>query len=364
MRKGTVMLAGRPLWWHGAHAAAALLPAAQVLVLHRDDLRATAEEPLASWLREVGLSRVVAGGATRQESVQAGVAVAGDADVLLIHDAARPLVSTAAIQRLLQALAQHDAALLAQPVTATLQEIDAAGRIAATPDRKRMRLAATPQGAGAALLRDALTAAARDGRDFTDEAALLRHYGVAVHVVEDSALNFKITTADDLRLARAIMETPRSGFGFDIHRLVPGGPLRLGGIDVSAEVHLLGHSDGDAVLHALIEGLLGAAGLPDIGEHFPDTDPALRGIDSRALLARTLEELRSLGHAPAQADVTIIAEKPRLGPWKAEMKAALAELLALPLDRVAVKARTHEGVDALGRGEAISVHALVSLKPA
>lgn len=358
------MLAGRPLWWHGARAAAKLVPAAQVLVLHQGDLDAAAREPMAGWLREVGITRLVAGGATRQESVSAGVAASGDADVLLVHDAARPLISTTSIERLLESLAHLDAALLAQPVTATLQEIDAAGRITATPDRKCMRLAATPQGARAGVLREALAAAARDGLDFTDEAALLRHYGVAVHVVEDSALNFKITTPEDLRLARALMETPRSGFGFDIHRLVPGGPLRLGGIDVPAEVHLLGHSDGDAVLHAVIEGLLGAAGLPDIGEHFPDTDPALRGIDSRALLRRTIEELRGLGHAPAQVDVTIIAEKPRLGPWKAEMKAALAELLALPGDRVAVKARTHEGVDALGRGEAISVHALVSLKPA
>jgi 2-C-methyl-D-erythritol 2,4-cyclodiphosphate synthase/2-C-methyl-D-erythritol 4-phosphate cytidylyltransferase len=317
---------------------------------------------MQGWLREAGITAVVAGGETRQASVRAGVAPAGDAEVILVHDAARPLVSEAALRRLLDALRGKSAALLAQPVVATLQEVDGAGCIQRTPERSSLRMAATPQGARAVLLREVLAKAASQGLDFTDEAALLRHFGHEVFVVEDSSLNFKITTPEDLRIARALMEPPRSGFGFDIHRLVAGGPLRLGGIDIDADLHLHGHSDGDAVLHAVIEGLLGAAGLPDIGEHFPDTDPALKGVDSRVLLKKTLASLAELGHAPAQVDITLIAEKPRLGPWKSKMKLALAELLALPADRVAVKARTHEGLDAIGRGEAISVHALVTLR--
>ncbi|HYC77569.1 MAG TPA: 2-C-methyl-D-erythritol 2,4-cyclodiphosphate synthase, partial [Planctomycetota bacterium] len=158
-------------------------------------------------------------------------------------------------------------------------------------------------------------------------------------------------------------EAPRVGHGYDIHRLVEGRRLVLGGIEIPGPVGLLGHSDGDAVLHAAIEALLGAAGLPDIGEHFPDADPRFKDADSKRLLAETLAMLEARGLAPAHLDVSILAERPRLKAWKPAIKASLCERLRLPDDRVAVKARTNEGLDAVGRGEAIAVHCVAVAAP-
>lgn len=368
VRKSMVLLDGRPLWWHAARTIATLGPRQQVLVLHADDVPSAQEEPLRSWLREAGVDAVIAGGATRQDSVLAGVralsdgAADGASELVLIHDAARPLVSAANIQALLDRLRTADAALLASAVTATVQRVDADGFLVETLDRSTLRLASTPQGARRGLLLRLLERASAEGLEFTDEAALWRHYGVRVAVVADVAANFKVTTQEDLSMARALVEAQRVGHGYDIHRLVPGGPLRLAGVDIPVDLHLQGHSDGDAVLHAVIEALLGAAGLADIGEYFPDTDPALKNVDSRVLLQRTLAELRSLGLAPAQLDCSVLAERPRLSAHKPAMKAALCELLGLPPNRVALKARTNEGMDAIGRGEAIAVHALATLR--
>ncbi|MSR75063.1 MAG: 2-C-methyl-D-erythritol 2,4-cyclodiphosphate synthase [Planctomycetes bacterium] len=364
VRKGMVLLDGHPLWWHGARTCAELRPLSQILVLHPEDLLSTRHEPMRAWMLEAGITQAVAGGASRQASVRAGVqALAEDCgEIVLVHDAARPLVLAERVAALLLQLGSADAALLASRVTATVQRVDAAGFLSDTLQRDELRLASTPQGARSDILRSLLERAAEQGRDFTDEAALCRHFGVRVALVEDAASNIKITTQEELSVARTLLETPRVGHGYDIHRLVGGGPLRLGGVDIPVELHLLGHSDGDALLHAVIEALLGAAGLPDIGEHFPDTDSALKGADSRVLLQRTLQELRQRGWAPAQVDCSLIAERPRLGPHKASIKTALCALLDLPPERVAVKARTNEGLDAIGRGEAIAVHVIATLR--
>lgn len=156
----------------------------------------------------------------------------------------------------------------------------------------------------------------------------------------------------------------RVGLGYDIHRLVPDRPLRLGGVEIPHPLGLLGHSDGDALLHAVCDALLGAAGLGDIGEHFPDSDPALRGADSARLLAHTLEKVRAAGFAPANLDATIVAEQPRLGPHKPAIRRRLAELLAIPIASVNVKAKTNEGLDALGQGLAIAAIAIVLIQEA
>lgn len=156
----------------------------------------------------------------------------------------------------------------------------------------------------------------------------------------------------------------RVGIGTDLHRLEHGGPLRLGGLDVPFDKHAAGHSDGDVVLHALIDGICGAAGLPDIGEHFPDTDPRFKGADSRVLLTLVVEEIRELGLLVANIDITIHAEKPKLSSLKGEMRAVIAVLCEVMPECVSVKAKTNEGVDAVGRGEAVACTAIVGLRRA
>jgi len=154
----------------------------------------------------------------------------------------------------------------------------------------------------------------------------------------------------------------RVGLGYDIHPLAPGRPLRLGGVDIPSPIGLLGHSDGDALLHAVCDALLGAAALGDIGEHFPDTDPAFEGADSARLLASVLEKVRAAGFAPVNLDATVVAHQPRLGPHKAAIRQRLAALLDLGLDRVNVKAKTNNGLDAVGEGRAIAAHAVVLIE--
>jgi 2-C-methyl-D-erythritol 4-phosphate cytidylyltransferase/2-C-methyl-D-erythritol 2,4-cyclodiphosphate synthase len=331
----------------------------RIVVVHPADRDAIDAGPLGATLRALGVDAIVAGGATRQASTLAGVrAVRPEVRDVLVHDAARPFVRAARVRALLAALETTEAAFLAAKVAATVKRVDAAGRVVATEPRESLRLAATPQGGRREVLLRLLLDAEREGFSGTDEAALFERSGIPPRAVEDDVTNVKITVPGDLELVRGLLPAPapRVGHGYDIHRLVDGRRLVLGGVELPSTFGLLGHSDADVLLHAVIEALLGAAGLPDIGEHFPDTDPRYRGVDSRELLRATLDELRVRGLAPRQVDASIVAERPRLKAFKPEIKASLCALLGLPPDRVAVKARTNEGLDAIGRGEAIAVH--------
>lgn len=366
LRKAWTLLGARPLWWHAARAFRAEGRTTElVLVVHEEDVASTESHPGSHWCSEVGVDRIVVGGADRQGSVLAGVrAVSETAGRVLVHDAARPFVAPERVGALIDALETHAAGLLAARTPSTVQRVDGEGRVVETLPREELRLAQTPQGADRATLLGLLERAAAEGASFTDEAGLLAWGGIPVHAIEDSPLNFKVTTPDDLILARALTpsEPVRIGHGYDIHRITEGGPLVLGGIEIPVAYRLDGHSDGDAVIHAVIEAFLGAAGLPDIGEFFPPGDPATAGIDSTVLLGRVLEELSGLGLGPLQVDVSVIAEKPRLRPYKQAMKERLQELLGLSADRVAVKARSGEKVGPVGRGEAIEVHCAASLQ--
>lgn len=360
VRKALALFEGATLLERSARAFADVAGIVErVAVVHPADLDAIVGGPLGATLRALGFSRIVAGGATRQASTLAGVRATSPAlrDVL-VHDAARPFVRAERVRGLLAALDEVPAALLATRVSATVKRVDDTGGVLATEDRSRLRLATTPQGGRRDLLLRLLEEAERDGFSGTDEAALFERAGVPPRAVEDDVTNLKITVPGDLELARGLVApaAPRVGHGYDIHRLVEGRRLVLGGVEIPSPLGLLGHSDADALLHAVIEALLGAAGLPDIGEHFPDTDPRYKDADSRVLLAATLEALRARGLRPAQVDASIVAERPRLRAHKEAIKASLCALLALPPDRVAVKARTNEGLDAVGRGEAIAVH--------
>lgn len=362
-RKAWVEIAGRPLWLH-ALSRLLLVPEVEgaVIVAHRDDVVRTRERLLAESLPQI---LVVEGGQERADSVALGVAaVPPGSRWVLVHDAARPFPNPERVSALVRVLGTVPAAILAHRSVNTLKQVSPHGRVVCTVDRETIWQASTPQAAEKFTLLAALARATAQDLRFTDEAALLEWHSVPVQIVEDDPQNVKITTPADL--ARHQPRSPASaalriGHGYDIHRLVEGRPLVLGGVQVDSPVGLLGHSDGDALLHAIIEGILGAAGSTDIGEHFSDRDPRWSGADSRHLLAVVLDEIQASGLRPLQVDCTIVAERPRLAGSKSAIKASLMTLLGLPADRVAVKARTNEGLDALGRGEALAVHAVVLL---
>jgi 2-C-methyl-D-erythritol 4-phosphate cytidylyltransferase / 2-C-methyl-D-erythritol 2,4-cyclodiphosphate synthase len=310
---------------------------------------------------------VVPGGATRQASVARGVEqLAGGVEYVLVHDAARPFVTPALIERALDGAIADGAAIVALPVTDTVKRVTAAGgppRIVETIPRETIYLAQTPQ----AFRRDVLEAAValgRDGVEGTDEAALAERAGHPVRIVEGDPDNVKITTPADLERARVIAGAARAlvGTGYDLHTLVEGRPLVLGGVTVPSNRGALGHSDADVVCHAVTDALLGAAALGDIGRHFPDTDPAWKDASSIDLLARAAALVRGAGYDVTNVDVSVILQRPKIAPFIDAIREGVARAVGLPLVRVSVKGKTNEGVDAVGRGEAIAAHAVALIE--
>jgi 2-C-methyl-D-erythritol 4-phosphate cytidylyltransferase/2-C-methyl-D-erythritol 2,4-cyclodiphosphate synthase len=305
----------------------------------------------------------VAGGARRRDSVAAGLAEVGDAiDIVVVHDAARPLVSAGLIERTVAAAAAHGAAIAALPALDTVKR-GVEGRVVGTLPRGDIFLAQTPQAFRVGVLREALALAPET--EATDEAMLAELAGHPVHLVQGEVRNLKITTPEDLAMAERLLAGTgggvaglRIGNGYDLHRLVEGRPLVLGGVHVPFDRGLDGHSDADAVCHAITDALLGAAGAGDIGRHFPDTDPTWRGADSLTLLARAAELLREAGCTVVSIDTVIVAERPRLAPFVDQMRARVAGAVGVEPDRVGIKGKTNEGVDATGAGEAIAVYAV------
>ena len=307
--------------------------------------------------------RAVVGGARRQDSVRLGVEAVSDvAEVVLIHDAARPFATSSLIDRVIAAAVETGAAIPALGCRDTVKRRDqATGRVRESVPRVDLWLAQTPQG----FRRDVLSTIgplSAGEREATDESMLAEWAGLPVRIVEGDDRNVKITTPDDLALARGHAGVPpRVGTGYDLHRLVEGRPLVLAGIIVPFERGPLGHSDGDVLCHALTDALLGAAGAGDIGRHFPNTDPAWKNAPGLDLLARAVAIVAAAGYAPASADITIILERPKLSPMVDGMRARVAEVLGVPESAVSVKGKTNEGVDAVGRGEAIAAHAVAVL---
>jgi 2-C-methyl-D-erythritol 4-phosphate cytidylyltransferase/2-C-methyl-D-erythritol 2,4-cyclodiphosphate synthase len=313
--------------------------------------------------------RIVAGGARRQDSVaNAFDAVSLSADVVLVHDAARPFVSADVISRTIDAAAAHGAAIAAIPVTDTVKQVTMeAGRtvIAGTIPRESIYLAQTPQG----FRREVLAKAVSLGRGeaaATDEAALAELAGYPVHIVEGDVDNVKITTGSDLERARmreSRAGVGRAGTGYDLHRLVEGRQLVIGGVDIPFERGALGHSDADVACHAATDAVLGAACLGDIGRHFPDSDPRWKDASSIDLLRQAAALVGEAGFAVVNLDVVVILERPKIAPHITAIRQGLADALGVPIDRVSVKGKTNEGVDAVGRGEAIAAHAVALLTP-
>ncbi len=310
--------------------------------------------------------RFVNGGNTRQASVLNGLrAVEGEpGDLLLIHDAARCLVSKDVISHVVSDTLQFGSGIPAVPVTDTLRRSAGNGSYDFL-DRSGCFAMQTPQGFLLGDFRAAMEKALSAGFEGTDDAAVMEFSGRPVHLSEGNRMNLKLTVPEDLRLADSYLaaQAPllRVGHGYDVHRLVPGRKLILCGVDVPHDLGLLGHSDADVALHALMDALLGAAGLGDIGRHFPDTDPAYKGISSLLLLDRVVNLLRQNDFRPVNVDITIVAQQPKLAPHISGMREITAIHLGLPEDQVNIKATTTERLGFEGRMEGISATAVCML---
>ena len=314
-----------------------------------------------------GKLRTVDGGERRQDSVANGFDAADPAsEVILIHDAARPFVSADLISRTIDAAAAHGAAIAALQSRDTVKRV-ADGVITDTIPREAIYLAQTPQGFRRDVLAKAV-AMGRAGADATDEAALAERAGSRVHVVDGDPGNVKITTAEDLDAARqrvcgsSAIAAGGICTGYDLHVLVNGRPLIVAGVTLPSDRGPLGHSDGDVACHAATDAILGAAALGDIGRHFPDTDPRWKGADSVLLLREAARLVREAGFAPVNLDVTIVLERPKIKEAIDAMRDRLAGALGIEVACVSVKGKTNEGVDAVGRGEAIAAHAVALLR--
>ena len=325
---------------------------------------AEAESRLAEHLPSACPASFVRGGATRQESTAAGLEAAGKPDLVLVHDGARPFVEVDLILRVLRAAREEGAAIPLIPVRETLKSLDAAGLIAGTVDRGSFALAQTPQGFRRDILEAALEWARSIGFTGTDEAEIVEKSGRRVARVEGMERNLKITTPEDFELGERLLsgsqpsECIRVGLGYDVHALVPGRPLVLGGVRIPHETGPAGHSDGDLVCHAATDALLGAAGLPDIGQLFPDTDPAYAGAASLDLLAQAGQRARQAGFKLVNLDVVLVAEAPRLVGHLEAMKRNLAQALDCSPQRIGIKGKRGEGLGFAGRREGMAAQAV------
>ncbi len=343
-----------------------------VTVIHpdfSDDYTAAAHEHRAS----ARLLPPVSGGATRQASVKAGLdALKSDPpDYVLIHDAARPFVSPAILNRAIAALHVSPAVLIAVPVVDTLKRANDAGIVIETVPRTGLWGAQTPQGFHFAAISRAHQSAADAGRqDFTDDAAVAEWAGMKVVLVEGEPINTKVTTSADLANADATemmrqflaLGDVRVGNGYDVHSFVPGDTVVLGGVAIPHGFALNGHSDSDVALHAITDAILGAIGDGDIGQHFPPTDARWRGVASRVFVEDAVRRVKARGGVIAHIDVSLIAEAPKVSPHRDAMRAAIAEMTGISLDRVGVKATTNEKLGFIGRREGIAAIATATVR--
>lgn len=301
---------------------------------------------------------VVAGGETRADSVRHGLEVASG-ELVAIHDAARPFVSQAVITAALQAAAQTGAAAPAVPVKDTIKVADADGRVQNTPDRATLYAVQTPQCFSRKLYLEALERVTGEKAHLvTDDCSLFELAGFPVTLTQGDYENYKITTKEDLQKEK----TMRIGHGYDVHRLVEGRKLILGGVDIPYEKGLLGHSDADVLLHAVMDAVLGAAALGDIGKHFPDTDPAYKGADSLALTRAVAKLIAEHGYTVGNIDATILCQAPKLAPHIETMRQNIADAFGVSLDAVSVKATTEEHLGFTGEGLGIAAHAVALLE--
>jgi 2-C-methyl-D-erythritol 4-phosphate cytidylyltransferase/2-C-methyl-D-erythritol 2,4-cyclodiphosphate synthase len=365
---------GRPLLaWTIDRLASSELVDAIVVVTSADRIDRVRSAP---WL-STKVAAVVAGGARRQESVAEGIAAvaelattdpddAGDR-IVLVHDGARPLVTPALIESLIEAVRGHGAAVPMLSIPDTVRRVGPDGRVLETLDRTGLSVAQTPQGARLSLFERAMRAESpRGAREFTDEAALLEACRIAVHGIPGDPTNFKVTLPGDLARVQAILDprtaaAVRVGIGHDSHPFGPGSPLALGGLEIDGAPRLSGHSDGDVALHAIADAILGAAGLGDLGRLFPAGPETPRGIASTALVEEVVRRTAGAGLRVANVDLTIVAARPRLVDRLDAIRLRIADVLAIDPGIVSVKASTGNLAGMEGAGRGITAEAVVTL---
>ena len=324
----------------------------------------------------VHVRAVVEGGADRQESVFCGIAACDPAaEIIAIHDGARPLVTREVIERTIESAKQYGSGVAAVQLKDTIKRVDASGCVVDTPIRDTLRAVQTPQTFAAKLIREAheqFKHGNAGGLRATDDAMLAVWMGHTVRLTQGDVENIKLTTPEDMLLAEQVLlrrgeakkgeKTMRIGHGYDVHRLVEGRKLILCGVEIPHTVGLLGHSDADVAYHALTDAILGAAAMGDIGRHFPDTDPKYKGADSGRLLDHVMELVWAKGYVVGNVDVTIIAQRPKLKDYIEQMRENIAAHLRVELDCVNVKATTTEKLGFEGEGLGISTHAVACIE--
>lgn len=338
----------------------------EMVIVCRDDERSAVESAVS--LPSLPFSvRLTAGGNTRQESVLNGLkSISPDQnDIILIHDAARCLVDVTLINRVIRSVIECGTGIPGIPASSTYKICDPDHYVLHTPDRSWLYEIQTPQGFSAGKICSAASKAFEEGFECTDDAGLLEHYQMPVKVVPGSSANIKLTEPEDLLRAKAILKegvsVMRIGFGYDVHKLSEGRKLILCGVEIPYSLGLLGHSDADVALHALMDAMLGACALGDIGKHFPDTDKRFSGISSVFLLKETNRIICNAGFNIYNADITIVAQKPKLLPYIPQMAKCIASVLDLSESRISIKATTTEMLGFEGRQEGISAYAVCSV---
>ncbi len=308
--------------------------------------------------------RFADGGRTRTESAANGLAMVSEkADIVLVHDGARPGIAGADFDRLISAISDETpAALFAVDCVDTIKETDETGHVVRTPPRNRLKRAQTPQGARASIFRECMARALREKTEVTDDASVLEACGVPVLCLPGREEFFKVTFPEDREKMETGSSPPfRIGQGYDIHRFAANRPLILGGVRIRETDGLLGHSDADVLVHAVMDALLGAAGELDIGHWFPDTDARFAGVSSLTLLERVREIIDKAGYRVGNIDATVLAESPKLASYKETMRENLAAALQTSPGQISVKATTNEKLGAIGRGEGIAATAVALL---
>lgn len=364
--KQWMLLQGKPVLWHTLMAFEQTEQVSAIIVVTRlEDIDRVKE--LAAEAGITKLTAVVAGGDTRQQSVAAGVAtLPTDTKLVAIHDGARPLATPDMITRVAEVAANTGAASAAVKVKDTIKQADESGLVTETPDRSKLWSVQTPQIFKVDLYRKAMQYAADKGLDLTDDCGLMEAAGYPVTLCEGDYRNIKITTPEDVVMAEAFLNerggtTMRIGHGYDVHRLVEGRPLIMGGVNIPHETGLLGHSDADVLLHAISDALLGAASLGDIGGWFPDTDERYKDADSGKLLQEVVRMVNDKGYRIENIDATVLAQAPKLKPYIPAMRENIAAFCSVSVDQINVKATTEEGLGFTGEKQGIAAHAVCML---
>ncbi len=355
------VIAGKPILAHTISVFEACKAVNEiVLVTGIQELEAAGD--LVSRFGFQKVRHIVPGGDHRQDSVNQGLEMV-TGEVVAIHDAARPMVTCEIIERSIDEARNTGACIAAVPVVDTIKSIRSDLTVEGTVDRSNLYAVQTPQTFQTDLIRRAFKLAFEDNFYATDDAALVERMGYRVSIVPGSYDNIKITTPADMELA--IMKLgggeTRTGMGFDVHTLVEGRKLVLGGVEIPYEMGLLGHSDADVILHAIADACLGAAAMGDIGRHFPDTDPKYKDISSVILLKHVADILAADGWRTVNVDATLAAQKPKIAQYVPNMISIIAKCLGIDVNRVSIKATTTEELGYIGRGEGMACWAVVNV---